>query len=52
MLESWWAVIPGLVAGLLMVLRTIFEDRLLIKELPGYMEYAKQVRYRLMPGVW
>jgi len=52
MLESWWAVIPGLIAALLMVLRTVFEDRMLIKELPGYVEYAKQVHYRLIPGIW
>jgi protein-S-isoprenylcysteine O-methyltransferase Ste14 len=21
-------------------------------ELPGYAEYARQVKYRLLPGVW
>ena len=52
MLESWWAVIPGFLAGLMMVIRTVFEDRMLITELPGYTEYARQVRYRLFPGIW
>ena len=52
MLESWWAVIPGLLAGLMMVIRTIYEDRMLIADLPGYAEYALRVRYRLLPGVW
>jgi len=52
MLESWWAVIPGLLAGLMMVIRTVYEDRMLIADLPGYAEYALQVRYRLLPGVW
>ena len=52
MLESWWAVIPGLLAGVTMVLRTMNEDRMLIDELPGYADYAKQVRYRLFPGIW
>jgi len=23
-----------------------------VKELPGYAQYAKKVRYRLLPGVW
>ena len=52
MLASWWAVIPGFLAGLMMVIRTVFEDRMLIAELPGYAEYARQVQYRLFPGIW
>jgi protein-S-isoprenylcysteine O-methyltransferase Ste14 len=52
MLESWWAVIPGLLAGLMMVIRTVLEDRMLQAELPGYAEYTRQVRYRLFPGIW
>jgi protein-S-isoprenylcysteine O-methyltransferase Ste14 len=52
MLESWWAVIPGFLAGVMMLIRTVFEDRMLMAELPGYLEYAKQVRYRLLPGIW
>jgi len=52
MLESWWAVVPGLLAGLMMVIRTVYEDRMLNAELPGYAEYARQVRYRLVPGIW
>lgn len=52
MLESWWAVFPGFLAGSMMVIRTVFEDRMLIAELSGYVEYAKQVRYRLLPGIW
>jgi len=34
------------------VLRTTLEDRTLQAELGGYEEYAGQVRYRLVPGVW
>jgi protein-S-isoprenylcysteine O-methyltransferase Ste14 len=52
MLESWWAVIPGFLAGLMMVIRTVLEDHMLIAELPGYADYAQQVRYRLFPGIW
>jgi protein-S-isoprenylcysteine O-methyltransferase Ste14 len=52
LLGSWWAVIPGLLAALTMLIRTIYEDRMLQAELPGYAEYAKQVRYRLFPGIW
>ena len=28
------------------------EERLLAAELPGYREYCRQVRYRLVPGLW
>ena len=52
LLESWWAVIPGLLAALMMFIRTVCEDRMLQTELPGYAEYAEQVRYRLFPGIW
>jgi len=52
MLESWWAVMPGFLAGLMMVIRTVYEDRMLNAELPDYAEYAQQVRYRLLPGIW
>lgn len=52
MLGSLWAVIPGALSALLMIVRTALEDRTLQNELPGYKEYAAQVRYRLLPGVW
>ncbi len=52
MLESWWAVFPGLLAALMMFIRTVYEDRMLQAELPGYKDYARQVRYRLFPGIW
>jgi protein-S-isoprenylcysteine O-methyltransferase Ste14 len=35
-----------------MVIRTALEDRALRGELPGYQDYAAQVRFRLLPGVW
>ena len=52
LLGSVWALIPGVLGGLLMVLRTVLEDRMLQRELDGYQEYAAHVRYRLLPGVW
>ncbi len=52
LLGSWWALILGGLAALLLVVRTALEDRTLQAELPGYTEYAQQTRYRLLPGVW
>jgi protein-S-isoprenylcysteine O-methyltransferase Ste14 len=51
-LASWWALIPAGFASLLLILRTIWEDRTLHAELPGYAAYAKRVRFRLIPGLW
>jgi len=52
LLGSAWALIPGVLGGILLVLRTVLEDRTLQRELDGYQEYAARVRYRLLPGVW
>jgi protein-S-isoprenylcysteine O-methyltransferase Ste14 len=51
-LGSLWALIPGGLAVLLIVVRTALEDRMLRQELPGYGDYVRQTRYRLLPGVW
>jgi len=52
LLDSPWALIPGGVTALLIIVRTVVEDRTLLAELDGYREYAQQTRYRLLPGVW
>jgi protein-S-isoprenylcysteine O-methyltransferase Ste14 len=52
LLASWWALIPGVLGAILLTLRTALEDRTLQTELAGYTEYARQVRCRLVPGVW
>ena len=52
LLGSMWAVIPQAVAAILIVWRTHMEDRTLQAELPGYAEYTREVKYRLLPGVW
>ena len=48
-LGSWMALIPQAIAAGFLVVRTYLEDRLLLDGLPGYAEYAKQVRHRLLP---
>ena len=52
MLGSLWALIAGVLAALLVIVRTALEDRTLHEELEGYTEYVQQTRYRLLPGVW
>jgi protein-S-isoprenylcysteine O-methyltransferase Ste14 len=51
-LGSFWALVPAAVSCLILVVRTIWEDRTLRDELVGYEEYTQRVRYRLVPGVW
>ncbi|ACL15580.1 methyltransferase family protein [Methanosphaerula palustris] len=51
-LGSLLALIPALVTAAVIVWRTSLEDRTLVLELKGYEAYARQVRYRLVPGVW
>ena len=52
MLGAWWALIPGVISAVLVIVRTVLEDKTLQAELPGYVEYTRQTRYRLLPGVW
>ena len=46
------ALIPAVLAVLVLVVRTSLEDRTLHRELTGYADYAERVRYRLVPGLW
>ncbi len=50
-LGSLWALIPAAVSCLILVVRTVLEDKTLRNELVGYEEYRQRVRYRLVPGV-
>jgi protein-S-isoprenylcysteine O-methyltransferase Ste14 len=50
--NSYWAFVPVSVGALLLVVRTILEDRFLIEQLPGYGDYANRTRRRLLPGVF
>lgn len=51
-LASWWALIPAAWASAFLIVRTSWEDALLRAELDGYADYARHVRFRLMPGLW
>ena len=34
------------------ILRTTWEDRVLLEELEGYNDYAREVPCRLLPMIW
>jgi len=51
-LGSWWGYL-GLAFMLpFLLLRLLDEERVLARELPGYDDYQRKVRYRLVPGLW
>ena len=51
-LGSWWGLVPiaWLIPGL--IWRLLDEERMLAGDLPGYIEYQRRVRYRLVPFLW
>ena len=51
-LGSVWTLIPAVAAIIIVVTRTALEDRTLQQELPGYRDYARRVRYRLIPWIY
>jgi protein-S-isoprenylcysteine O-methyltransferase Ste14 len=51
-LDSLLVFIPILFTIGLFIVRTNLEDIFLSKELEGYRDYARKVRYRLLPGIW
>ncbi len=51
-LGSVWTLIPAAMATIIAVIRTGLEDQTLQEELPGYRDYARRVRYRLIPRIY
>jgi len=51
-LGSRYALLLAFFLTVLLIVRTYLEDRMLHQELAGYAEYARQTRYRLVPGIW
>jgi protein-S-isoprenylcysteine O-methyltransferase Ste14 len=51
-LGSWWGLAVGALFSTVMALRAVLEERTLTRELAGYEEYRRKVRYRLVPYVW
>jgi len=51
-LGSWWSLVPMAVVVANVIRRTALEDAMLHRELGGYAEYARTVRFRLVPGLW
>lgn len=51
-LGSWYALIPFGLYPVIIIVRLKDEEVLLTRELSGYPEYKKKVKYRLIPFIW
>ena len=51
-LGSWWTLLLTPVFLLLLYFRIASEEKVLLRDLAGYAEYQRRVKYRLIPFVW
>jgi protein-S-isoprenylcysteine O-methyltransferase Ste14 len=51
-LGSTWALVVAVALCAAMVVRLLDEERILSADLPGYDDYRREVRHRLVPRVW
>ena len=51
-LASWWALLLVPFFFVILYFRIVNEERVLARDLPGYVEYRQKIRYRLIPLVW
>jgi len=51
-LGSYWALIPAMLLPAVLASRIGNEEQLLRRNLTGYQEYCRKVRYRLLPFIW
>ena len=51
-LGSLWGLVGVAAMAATLVIRLLDEERYLARHLPGYDEYRRRVRYRLVPGAW
>ena len=51
-LGSYWSLLIAIAFIPALAWRLLDEERVLKRDLPGYENYCRQVRWRLVPGVW
>ena len=51
-LQSLWGLIPMALYPVVIVIRILNEEKVLTRDLRGYKEYKKKVKYRLIPFIW
>jgi protein-S-isoprenylcysteine O-methyltransferase Ste14 len=51
-LGSFWALIAFAPTPLFLIFRTLNEEKVLLRDLPGYKEYCQKTRWRVIPFIW
>ena len=52
LLGSLYGVVAGSALTVLLMVRIVGEEAMLARDLDGYVDYMRQVRYRLFPLLW
>jgi len=51
-LASYWAFFPATVIPVILIIRILNEEKVLRKDLIGYIDYCNKTKYRLIPYIW
>lgn len=51
-LGSWWGLLVWIAVLPALIWRLLDEERVLLRDLDGYADYRRKVRWRLIPRVW
>lgn len=51
-LGSFWALFPAAFIHVVIVANIVNEEQVMSRGLATYRKYARQVKYRLIPGIW
>jgi len=51
-LGSWWSLLLIPLFAPVLYFRIANEEKVLLRDLPGYSQYRQKVRYRLIPGLF
>jgi protein-S-isoprenylcysteine O-methyltransferase Ste14 len=51
-LGSWWTLVLIPIFLPILIVRILNEEKVLVRDLPGYVEYQKKVTTRLTPFIW
>ena len=51
-LGSWWSLLCFAPYPVILAVRIGNEEKILVRDLPGYTDYQKRVKYRMIPFVW
>jgi protein-S-isoprenylcysteine O-methyltransferase Ste14 len=51
-LGSYWGLVVLILSVIVFAFRILDEEKMLEEELNGYIDYTREVQYRLVPHVW